>query len=92
MNSNELAKTLIEELFKLKYEFQSSYSGNSELPVISREHRESVSNCINSTVANVYNYELGLLQAKVYAYEQIIANSNFKAVLVKEKDRKETTE
>ena len=85
MNNNELAKALIEGLNELKDEGKT-------FRVIPSSDMRIVSNLINKIINDKYNYDIGILEAKVYAYEQIIANSNFKAILVKEKDRKETTE
>ena len=36
-----------------------------------------------------YRMAVAELEAKIYAYEKIIANSNFKAVLSKDKSKKE---
>ena len=79
---------LIDRLMSLKYR---SYKSNFEFNVISEEHRGIVLAEIMSwyKTQNISNEiieckrKIAELEAKVYAYEKIIANSNFAPILPK---------
>lgn len=58
------------------------------LPVIYKEHLKDVEMVIRQFMLDNHDNELGRLQAKVYAYEQIIANSNFAPVISKAKEER----
>lgn len=73
---------LLEQLKKLKY--KSEILGEiEEFDVIKKSEFYMVENLIRQFVLDNHDEQLGLLQAKVYAYEQIIANSNFAPMIVK---------
>ena len=79
---------LIDRLMSLKYR---SHKSNFEFNVISEEHRRIVlaeimswyktQNISNEIIE--YKRKIAELEAKVYAYEKIIANSNFAPILPK---------
>ena len=54
-------------------------------PVISAEHLPDVEMIIRQHLLDEHDKEIGELKAKVYAYEKIIANSNFAPMIIKEK-------
>lgn len=86
---------LLEKLRKLKR--PSNVLGSVEyFPVISRDNFNDVEMLIRQYALDNHDKELGVLQAKVYAYEQIIANSNFAPMIIKEveeiKESEETNE
>lgn len=71
---------LISKLEKLEY--KSSYSGSTYMhSVISKDNlglvKAVVTEWYDMYFGNEYGRKIGELEAKVYAYEQIIANSNF---------------
>ena len=77
---------LIERLMSLKYR---SHKSDFEFNVISEEHRDKVIAEImswykNQNISNEiieYKRKIAELEAKVYTYENIIANSNFAPIL-----------
>lgn len=72
---------LLEQLKELKR--PSSVLGHTEFfPVISRDHFSDVEMLIRQYALDNHDSELGILKAKVYAYEKIIANSNFAPMLI----------
>ena len=78
---------LIERLMSLTYKRDS---GRFDFYVISEEHRDKVIAEIMSwyKTQDEVNYDkkrIAELEAKVYAYEKIIANSNFAPIISKEK-------
>jgi hypothetical protein len=48
------------------------------------KHQVNLDEIIDKIIAK-HNIIVGELEGKIYAYEQIIANSNFKAILSKDK-------
>ncbi len=82
--------TLEELLQKLKeLKRPSNLLGKTEyFPVISSEHFQEVEVLIRQYALDNHDTERGILQAKVYAYEQIIANSNFKGILRTDTEQK----
>ena len=54
-------------------------------PVIGAEYLPDVEMVIRQHLLDEHDKELGELKAKVYAYEKIIANSNFAPMIIKEK-------
>ena len=71
--------TLEELLYELKsLKYTSTVLGSrSTFDVINKESFDRVEVLIRQYALDNHDEQLGLLQAKVYAYEQIIANSNF---------------
>ncbi len=76
----EKIKELLSELFNQKYNWsleRSSYESN----VIAKEGQIIIEQIIRQFLLENHDKELGELKAKVYAYEKIIANSNFSSVI-----------
>lgn len=76
---------LLQKLKDLKR--PSTILGETEYyPVIDGGHFNEVETLIRQFALDNHDAEMGELKAKVYAYEQIIANSNFAPMLVKPKE------
>ena len=73
---------LLEQLKKLEYTW-TGFGEKNTSKVIAREGYDRVEQLIRQFALDNHDEELGVLQAKVYAYEQIIANSNFAPMLIK---------
>lgn len=80
--------TLEELLLELKnLEYTSDVLGaRSNFHVINLKHFNRVENLIRQYALDHHDEELGVLKAKVYAYEQIIANSNFAPMIIKKEN------
>ena len=75
---------LMEDLKKLKR--PTELLGRTEyFPVIGAEYLPDVEMVIRQHLLDEHDKEFGELKAKVYAYEKIIANSNFAPMIIKEK-------
>lgn len=80
-------ESLLQKLFSLKYVSDSSYgSGNREYQIIGNYAGQQT--IVRNAVEEWYleqterqNVKIAELEAKVYTYEKIIANSNFKPLL-----------
>ena len=73
---------LIDSLMSLKY--QSSYN-EKEYDVISEIHRERIEGVVNLWAAleiDEKQREIAVLEAKVFAYEAIMQNSNFAMAVI----------
>lgn len=77
-------ENLMEDLKKLKRPTEL-LGRKSYLPVISTEYLPDVERVIRQHLLDEHDKEIGELKAKVYAYEKIIANSNFAPMVIKEK-------
>lgn len=78
---------LMEDLRNLKY--STELMGRKEqFPVIDRNHLCDVEMVIRQHLLDEHDKEIGVLKAKVYAYERIIANSNFAPMVIKESENK----
>jgi hypothetical protein len=76
---------LMEDLKKLKR--PTELLGRTEyFPVIGVEYLPDVERIIRQHLLDEHDKEIGELKAKVYAYEKIIANSNFAPMVVKENE------
>lgn len=83
-----------------KVEYQSEYSDSKYMSrVISEKHmpliKAAVVEWYDMYFSSEYARKIGELEAKVYTYEQIIANSNFAPILqplLREKDNNKPTE
>ena len=78
MTLEELLKQLKE--LKCKREL---FGKIEDFNVINKSEFSRVENLIRQFALDNHDEQLGLLQAKVYAYEQIIANSNFAPMIIK---------
>lgn len=80
---------LVSNLMSLKYEDKGYSGGTYQYDVISRKHRDMIKTAIvewyNMNFGAEYGRKIGELEAKVYTYEQIIANSNF-APMIQDRD------
>lgn len=72
--NEERIRDLLDRLFGLTY--RSEY-GNYNLPVISSNHRTEIAQIVRQWALDTHDSKVGTLEAKVFAYEQIISNSNF---------------
>ena len=70
-------KELMKRLSNLTYYSQ----GIGELRVIHSENLPKIENTIHEFLLENRDERIGNLEAKVYAYEKIIANSNFAPIL-----------
>lgn len=78
---------LMGDLRNLKY--STELMGRKEqFPVIDRNHLSDVEMVIRQHLLDEHDKEMGVLKAKVYAYECIIANSNFAPMVIKESENK----
>lgn len=86
--------TLEELLQKLKeLKRPSDVLGRTEyFPVINSEHFRDVEVLIRQYALDNHDAEIGVLKAKVYAYEKIIANSNFAPMIEPKKEDKAISE
>ena len=75
MNEQKIQQ-LLDALFQLKYNWKSGNS-NYTSDVVNKEGRQNVENIIRSFLLDNRDEQLGILQAKVFMYEEIIAKSNF---------------
>lgn len=72
---------LLDKLRHLTYRQTSSVCGTYSRNVINRDHFNEVEVLIRQFANDNHDSKVGELQAKVYAYEKIIANSNFAPIL-----------
>lgn len=79
MNEKRLHE-LLETLFKLTYDWKSG-SDRYNSPVINKEGKLTVENIIRQFVLENHDEKIGVLEAKVFMYEQIISKSNFAPML-----------
>lgn len=82
---------LMNDLKKLKRPIES-FGKTDYLPVIATEYLSNVEMVIRQHLLDEHDKEIGELKAKVYAYEQIIANSNFAPMIIKEQAESEDKE
>lgn len=72
--NEESIRELLDRLFGLTY--RSEYS-NYDLPVIGGQHRTEIEHIVRRWALDNHDSKVGTLEAKVFAYERIISNSNF---------------
>lgn len=90
---------LYNELISLKYRCQFSsggYKDSFETEVVNKDARETfrvaLADALNQQLTE-YNRKIAILEAKVFAYESILKNSNFAMAVIDEKsDLKEEEE
>ena len=82
-------EALLESLFQLTYNWESSHSRYTS-NVIAKEGKIVVEQIIRQFLLEHRDEQLGILQAKVLMYEEIIAKSTFAPMLPKKEE--ETTE
>ena len=81
----EQIKELLNNLFSLKYNWKGS-GCNYISDVINKEGKSNVESIIRSFLLDNRDEKLGVLEAKVFMYEQIISKSNFAPMLEIKKD------
>lgn len=70
------------KIVSTKYKYYSSYDNKPyETEIISKKEAKDALKAVIAEIFTDYQVEIATLKAKVYAYEAIIANSNFKPVL-----------
>ena len=86
MNEQKIQQ-LLDVLFQLKYNWKSDH-GNYTSDVINKEGRQNVENIIRSFLLENRDEQSGILQAKVFVYEEIISKSNFAPMIKTVKTKK----
>ena len=85
MDIDGLIEELLKKTYKIKY--TTGYGYYDSRLISGEEAQAALRNVIydwasKQVSTNDMNKKLGELEAKVYAYEKIIANSNFKPMLI----------
>jgi len=75
MNENKI-KELLDSLFNLKYNWKGDRDSYTS-EVVNKEGKSNVESIIRSFLLDNRDEKLGILEAKVFMYEQIISKSNF---------------
>lgn len=86
MNEQKIQQ-LLDDLFKLKYDWRID-DRNYTRDVIDKEGRQNVENIIRAFLLENRDEKLGILQAKVFMYEEIISKSNFAPMIKTVKTKK----
>lgn len=81
--TEEKVQELLKNLRGLTY-FTDILGKKERFRVIAQEGYDKVENVIRQFLLDNHDSEYGELQAKVYTYEKIIANSNFAPMIKKE--------
>ena len=79
MNEDKLQE-LLRTLFSLKYNWKGSDSSYTS-EVVNKEGKLAVEQVIRQYLLDNRDEKLGVLEAKVFMYEQIISKSNFSPML-----------
>ncbi|WP_146105168.1 hypothetical protein [Nonlabens arenilitoris] len=82
MNEQKIQE-LLDSLYKLKYDWNSGGT-TYKSEVIRQEGRQNVENIIRAFLFDNRDEKQGVLEAKVFMYEQIISKSSFAPMLDKE--------
>ena len=70
------------KIVSTKYKYYRNYDNKlCETEIINKEEAKDALKVVITEIFTDYQVEIATLKAKVYAYEAIIANSNFKPVL-----------
>ena len=80
MEENKLQE-LLKTLFSLKYNWRGD-SSNYTSDVVNKEGRLAVEQVIRQNLLDNRDEKLGVLEAKVFVYEEMIAKSTFAPMLV----------
>lgn len=81
----EKLKNFLNEIFSLQVIVQMSDKSTFETNLISRDGRTIFEQALRNFLLENRNKKIGILDARVYAYEQIIANSNFAPIVPNQK-------
>ena len=94
----EKIQELLKKLFSLEYTFKGVH-GDYSRNIIDKECVITVENFLRNYFINnkdeelsILKHKLGFLEAKVFAYEKIISNSNFAPFVFKEEEQIEVQE
>ena len=82
----EKIKELLKELFEAEYEWK--IDKNSKIyksKIISSEHKQKIETIIKKFLFDNGGADRAILEAKIFAYENIISNSNFAPVIKESK-------
>lgn len=82
-------KDLVDRIFDALCDLTEYHSGSGgwSCKVISNESKPLVKEALLKVFNECHDEEIGELKAKVYAYEKIIANSNFAPILDNKKEK-----
>ncbi len=80
MEENKLQE-LLKTLFSLKYNWKGD-SSNYTSDVVNKEGRLAVEQAIRQNLLDNRDEKLGVMEAKVFVYEEMIAKSTFAPMLV----------
>lgn len=80
--AEEKIQQLLQSLFKLQYDWQSSGT-RYKSDVVNKEGRAIVEEIIRKFLNDNRDEKMGVLEAKVFMYEQIISKSTFAPMLEK---------
>lgn len=72
--NEESIRELLDRLFNLTYKGEYCFH---PIPVIGEKHRTEIEHIVRQWALDNHDSKVGTLEAKVFAYEQIISNSNF---------------
>jgi len=76
MNEQKIQE-LLQALFSLRYDWKGSDNSKYNTEVIAKDGRVLVDQVIRNFLLENRDEQVGILQAKVFMYEQIISKSNF---------------
>jgi len=85
MNEQKIQE-LLTALFNLKYDWKTE-SSHYKSEVINKEGKLNVETIIRGFLLDNRDEKQGILEGKVFMYEQIIAKSNFAPMLEKEVEK-----
>jgi len=80
MKENDIQK-LVRILINKKYTYKSWDGTYDEANLISSDAKTILEEILRQFLLDNHDEKIGVLEAKVYAYEKIIANSNFAPIL-----------
>lgn len=75
---------LLQSIFKLKYNWKGS-ADNYTSDVVHKDGRLNIEEIIRKFLNENHDEKLGVLEAKVFVYENIISNSNFAPMIENKK-------
>jgi len=85
MKENKLTD-LLNELFSKRISKASSNIGNYDTDAIDKEARVIIEQIIRKHLLDDHDEKLGILESKIFVYEEIISKSNFAPMIKKETD------
>lgn len=88
MLQEEKIQELLKRLFDLKYTWKGSMDSYTEY-IIKKENRSNIESVLRAFLLDSRDERTGILEAKVFTYEQIISKSNFSTILISEEKEQE---